>query len=178
MKVYRLKPVLEKYRALECVSDRGISLLLKLPESRVIEVWQPPQVAWTRGWPAGKEIADYPIFTVPAFSQAALLALKGLLDQSGEVLPLRGLGGRYAAFHLLKRSNALDRDKSQISVNPVSGIITAIRHAVFVRAMIESYPIFGVVGAVPSCIYVQQEFADLVRSNKLKGFDLEECEFR
>jgi hypothetical protein len=142
----------------------------------VAKEWARPHVDWVRDPNDGTKIADCPYFTVPAFSQRAVSVLRDLLENDGEILPLNGLNGEYVAFHLLRKSVALDLLKSKFERNSVSGIITIIWSAVFRRRLIEGFSIFGVVGAVRSCVYVSEEFAARLRSAGLDGYRLTECE--
>ena len=76
---------------------------------QLAEVWTTPQV---RGDVAAYN--DYPAdgSTVPVFSEKAVEALRPLLEPNGELLPLDSKVGRFFAFNVTSKCEALDIDKS------------------------------------------------------------------
>lgn len=132
------------------------------------EAWRPPRVEGRVS-----EFNDYPCLdmVLPAFSERAVDALRDLLEQSGELLPLAtSTDTRFFFFNILTVSDALDRPAASCEFwcDPPTTAID-IEHFVFDAGMVQGLSIFRI-RELPTSVLVTNTFVDRVESRRLQGF--------
>jgi hypothetical protein len=75
---------------------------------RLAPVWRAPKVSGRV-----RSFNDYPcVDSVPAFSERAVTALRGLLEKNGELLPVSSKLGRYYVYNITTVADVLDRKQT------------------------------------------------------------------
>lgn len=108
----------------------------------------------------------------PVYSERAISVLRDLLEPNGELLPIITDAGTYFVFNVLKISNALDRNLSQIPFPPPSSnkeTANGIDFHVFNSDELTGHAIFRV-REWPSPVYVTDEYKKRVEAASLNGF--------
>lgn len=108
------------------------------------------------------------------FSRRCVDALREILERHGKLFKASSGFGDYFAYFVSLEINALDEQKSIIRKN-ASGRINLVKKIAFKHELIEGIDIFQL-PELPMRAYVSESFVDIVRKEKLLGFDFVECE--
>jgi hypothetical protein len=188
MNVYELSPILDDPRFDEFDFDDRPSLLkndylyqdfkgehwmdrakLSWEPFPLSNLWTPQRVVGSVG-----EYVDYTrASSVPVFSLRATKVLHDLLEPNGElleILPKRSKT-RYFAYNIMKKSDALDLARSQVTFLPETGIETArrISYFAFNEEKLQSSAIFRI-REYPVISLVTETFKQRVEQAGLNGF--------
>ncbi|MCO8125236.1 hypothetical protein NHH03_26095 [Stieleria sp. TO1_6] len=136
------------------------------------DTWDCPEVIGSVS-----SLNDFPCVAcmVPAFSSRATDVLHGMLQASGEILPLSGDGKGFFAFNVLTKADVLNRGRSVLqwlgkSEQPMDcGIPATIEKYEFNDIDYSGYSFFRIPDDLSS-IYVTQQVFETISNNNLKGF--------
>ena len=122
-------------------------------------------------------LGDYPVFSVPAISQAAKIVLENQLDDLVQILPLEtGKLGKYYILNIINVLDCLDKQKSEIQyLSPSSEKIYKIKKWKFNEVLTnENSKIFVIQNQLGERIYINEDIKILIEENNLKGFVFKE----
>ena len=108
------------------------------------------------------------------FSTAAIAAISPLLDEYGELLPLKSNGGTFKLFNPTKILDALDEEASS-TTRFSDGRIMRISKYVFNLDVTDGVDIFKIPNLRVSPTFVSQRFVDLWNSAGLHGLRFNHC---
>lgn len=109
-------------------------------------------------------------------SKRGLNALKDILKDSVEIIPLQCKGREYFVVNILNIINALNYNKSEFEVFP-SGLVVDVTKYSFLKEKLEGVNIFKIFlndRISVTKIFVSETFKNIVEENELKGFKFEE----
>jgi hypothetical protein len=172
MNVYQWGSDLES-RWLTTSTESDIERLLFDGTSR-IEGWAAPKVQWIieNSRDAERSITDCPNLTpgVPALSAQAVLALKQLLAEAGELLPLDHGSHKYFALNVTKVLSALDETRSTIIRFPSSAQIMTVKTFAFFEEILSGSAVFKESELARSAVFCTDAFVQAVAAANLSGF--------
>jgi hypothetical protein len=148
-------------------------MLAKLRWDPLRDRWNPPPIRWLSEM-MDRKTCDFPTFRsgIWCLSHRAFEALGELLERSGELLPLEGLGGEYRAFNCLERYNALHHVKMEAEQarDPYFSISSTRSKIHLVRSRIGHADIFKIPQALTHT-FVSNRFKALYENASLTGLD-------
>jgi hypothetical protein len=107
--------------------------------------------------------------SAPVISERAKQAIESVSGVNVEILPLLELSGsKFYALNVLDETDALDRERSKLTLFRDSGAILSIEGAVFKFKLGQVPPIFKIRG-YGGVIFVSTLFAQAVRNARLTG---------
>ena len=104
------------------------------------------------------------------FSVRAVNALRGLLRENGEILPLCCSEGEYCMFNLTTSIDALDESNSEVERFKTDGSIMKINKYIFFADRLHGATIFKIQQSKAK-VFVTNNFRKIVFDNGLQGFD-------
>jgi hypothetical protein len=175
MTVYELRADAEAYRWLTMLLDVDFDVLAGLEGIPVGSAWERYAVEpIDDDLNAGKSLGDFPTLgTTPTFSQHAVDALRDMLLENGELLPLTSDAGQFYAYNVTRVVDALDEHRSELKRFRDGGIMRVIRHE-FRSEIVADLAIFKVPQLTRGPVFATDAFATRVREAHLKGFVFEE----
>jgi hypothetical protein len=136
--------------------------------TRMAHLWTPQPVSGRV-----RPYNDYPCVNllIPAFSERAIAALRDMLEQNGELLPVTSSVGSYCAYNITTVADVLDCDSSEIDWYDDKSIVlpSSILRYEFRSEKLDELSIFRLVED-PARIYVTNLFVERVRTHRLRGF--------
>jgi hypothetical protein len=170
MRVFELRPDVERYRWLTLVRESDFNVLSDLDGSPIATKWIPLPAEWIDDdLNAGKPQSDFPTLgTTPVFSGRAIDALVDLLVEHGELLPLAVVNGRYFVFNATRTVDALDEERSSI-VRFSTGRIMRVEKYAF-SEHVPLCPIFRI-PQLRAKVFVTDPFVERATDSALTGFD-------
>lgn len=128
-------------------------------------VWQPLPVAG-----AVAPFNDYPCLeiTSPVFSQRAVNALGSMLEENGELLPLKSDVGEFFAFVCLTKLDALDVERSRMRRLGPDRVSGRVYYYAFSDSQLFGASIFRI-PEQPNIYFVTDKFKDRVEQAGLNG---------
>lgn len=153
-------------------------LLAKLRWDPLRDRWTPPPIGWLPET-IKRKICDIPHFraTMWCLNARAVEALGEMLERSGELLPLDGLGGGYSAFNCLERYNALDHEamKARLAKDPYYSIASDRKFVPLLGDRIGDADIFKIPEAITQT-FVSARFKAAYDAAGLTGLDFHQTE--
>lgn len=130
-------------------------------------IWRPVKVEGRV-----REFNDYPCINllIPAFSERAVKALRNILEENGELLPLSSKLRKYFAYNVTTIADVLDGRKSTVEYYPDSRRAMWIERYEFRASKLKSLSIFAIPDD-PGQLYVTDVFRAAVETAGLDGFD-------
>jgi hypothetical protein len=165
------------YRPLIVEKEEDCDELLKFDGTSLRQTWQPIKVVYDTGDFGDLPKGDFPLLAthIPVFTSRASEALADLLDQHGELLPLKCRGAILQAYNVTTVVDILDFKRSKIKRFPSSGRIMNIERQVFYTENLPaSTPIFKIPQTPLMDVFVTKQFVDQVKRLKLTGFSFEQ----
>ncbi|MHC1724976.1 MAG: DUF1629 domain-containing protein [Syntrophobacteraceae bacterium] len=107
---------------------------------------------------------------IPVFSLKAMTALEPLVRQYGEFLKLAMKEQELYAFNVTKVVDALDMEMSDFKTFDDSSRIMYLKKIVLKEDVVQGLPIFKLIQMPLMDVYVNADFAEVVKKNGLKGF--------
>ena len=173
MAVRLLRADSDNYQAVFPVSQEGWDRLQLFDGSPVPKPWLPLRVQLFKGEPRGKalEVGDFPSLAthVPVFSASAVQALAGVLDSSGELLPLDCPEGTYYAFNVTRVLDVLDSTRAEVLYFKSSGRVRRVGRYAFREAECRDELIFKIPQVPLMDVFVTEHFVGLVGKAGLRG---------
>ncbi len=125
----------------------------------------------------GLKKGDFPDFAthIPVFSKNAISSMEEILSSYGQILPLNCSQGDYFAYNVTTVIDGLNEEKSEIIRIPTGKIMT-ITKFIINRDKLAGQYIFKLKRAELMDVFVTEDFVELVKKNKLSGFDFHEIE--
>ncbi len=155
-------------------------LLAKLRWDPVHDRWTPPPIGWLPET-IKRKVCDIPHFrtTMWCLNARAREALGGILERSGEILPLEGLDGGYSAFNCLERYNALDHEamKARFANDPYYSIASDRKFVPLLADRIGRADVFKIPEAITQT-FVTERFKAAYDGAGLTGLDFHRTEVR
>ncbi|WP_145391546.1 imm11 family protein [Stieleria neptunia] len=188
MTVYKLDKILDHplYEGFAFADQETSSFGEDFPEDDFDPVdsdklsWKPRSLAkdWKPRTVVGRvrPFNDFPCIalSIPAFSGRAVEAIRDLLEENGELLPVDFEGQCYFAYNVTtKLTDALDRKKSKIDWMPgKDATALEVERYAFSPEKLRGQSIFRL-AEDPAVILVTDVFAQRVTDHGLNGFDLQ-----
>lgn len=174
MRVFRLGSDSDKYEALTTADEDTPAFRFdgtpKGDSWRPVRVWPEHDPNRKRQRPPG----DFPsLLRPPVFSRRAVDCIGDVLRANGELLPLDCESGEYYVYNVTNLTDALDEDRSQINRGE-DGRVWSVWNPHFRPEALEGELIFKLVQHPTGDVYVTDEFVELVRMHRLKGFKFRE----
>jgi len=110
------------------------------------------------------------VWTSPALSVSAAVALRGLLKVNGQLLPLRANAQDYHVYSAYILAEALDERASQLQRFPSSGRVMQVDHFAFRAEVVARAGIFKIAQLPRAFTFVTDSFLSVVEAAGLTGF--------
>jgi len=177
MNVYTLRPDSDHYQAIELETDEAWDPFLDRFDGRAIGgAWWHPRIEILREVPRDYDLlpGDFPSLggIIPVFSQKAVSALRDLLEENGELLPLVCDEGEYFAYNVTRIVDALDEKQSSVDRFATGNIMGISRYHLQSTAL-DSLTIFKLPQSARVETYVTDTFVDRASKGGLVGFDFQ-----
>jgi hypothetical protein len=175
-RVWRLGAGADGFCGLALVRNVDVKALHEFRGLSLRQGWRPYAVEPIDDDPVlGQVLGDYArLGTVPTFSERAVVGLRAILEENGELLPLDvKRGSRYYAYNVTRVADVLDEHRSDLERFRSGKVMIINRHA-FRLDQMHGLTIFKIPQMVASSVYVTDSFVDQVRDLGLRGFDFEE----
>lgn len=141
------------------------------------KAWMPPEIELFNQDYEEKSCSDMPGFYAhPVFSEKATEALKQVLIENGELLPLPYSSGMYYLYNTTKIIDVLNESESKVK-RYSSGRIMRVLEYQFVCEKLKGVKIFKIPQLISSVPLVTDEFVDQVKSNNLSGLLFKKISF-
>jgi hypothetical protein len=178
MRVFGLRPDVERFRWLDLVNSPEFNILSELNDQPAGSAWKVLSAEWIEDdLNAGKPKSDFPTLgTTPVFSQRAVDELLDLLVENGELLPLAVEDGSYFVYNVTREVDALDEDRSELVRFSTGGVMRIARYE-FDPDQVEGLTIFKIPQSRAK-IFVTDAFVGRVRAARLTGFDFSQIWMR
>ena len=176
--VFVLRADVDHYVAFLACTDKGWEKFELFDGRPLLATWSPVEVEEDHEEGRGdRPNGDFPSLLrhVPVFSARAVEALRPILSASGEILPLtckKCRGGPYFAFNVKRFLNVLDRDRSKIKYFSTGRVMRVLKYELVENLLTDS-AIFKIPEMARSEVFVDDQFASAVASERLTGFSLE-----
>lgn len=176
MRIYNLKSDIIKFQTLTFSKESDAAKILDFFTGIPIkEKWFDIQTKiYLEGDKPKKPASDFPSFGAgrPILSAKAVEALKDILLNNGEILPitLEGKKDSYYAFNTTTIIDALDEEKS-IVTRFKNGSVMQINKYEFIPDKLKGLTIFKIPQLVRNTVYVTDKFVTRVKKENLTGFD-------
>lgn len=170
--VYELRADPDRFRRLTMVRESDSGILAELRGRPVGRAWEPLEVETIEERPEDRALplADFRVVGgAPTFSRRAVDALRDLLGENGELLPLRSTHGAWYLCNVTRVIDALDERGSYVVYVTTGRRIMAVRPQLFYPERL-SAPVFKVPQR-PSRVYVTGAFVARVQAAGLTGFE-------
>ncbi len=173
MQLFRYIPDPDRFRSFQVPSESAERVVSLFFEDRsVAQSWAEIDVV-----PVGQTDAptgDFPCLNnygkIPLCSTRAWSALKGILQEYVEPLPLRGEdGSELLLLNVMVTIDAIDLQRSEFSVNAATGRVDRIYKCVFKEQLVSGKPIFKTPLRNGAELFVSEEFRIAVESHRLDG---------
>jgi hypothetical protein len=173
MTVYELLADANRYESLDFLSvEVFMGFFGSFDGKLMADRWTAPEVRLARERKhRGRPASDYPFLCagLAVFSERAVAALRDLLEDAGEILPLPSPDGSYSACNVTRVVDALDREQSEIAYFD-DGRIMHVRRYVFLADRLADVPLFKLAGFEKGRIYVTDAFVQRAKEHGLVGF--------
>ncbi len=183
MRLFILRADSNRYQGLVFQSSGNYNMLNQFDGRILSDTWRSPVVEILHNDELGQDLlpSDFPSFAthVPVFSSRAVGALRGLLEENGEILPLSCDEGEYIAFNVTEIVDALHEPTSTIKRFQSSGRIMDVLTHNFLIDRLYGAIIFKIPQVPLMNVYVTDRFRDIVTASDLQGFRFDQVwEFR
>lgn len=162
------------YEMLRPIDDDGFDRFDRVNGKPQSKKWKPIRVQRIRATrrEAGRPSDSPFVFAsgVMVFRRSAIDALRDILDNYGELLPLQDAEGVELYAYNPRALDALDHVLTRGS-RDARGLISLARHHVFFPSMVEGVDIFRLKEEKAGSIYVGEKFLQRWKQAKLKGLD-------
>ena len=173
MKIYQLHEDFDRYEVLSYSNPQDSMRIQNWFCGKPIgERWVPLRVEILRDKEhKDRPSSDFPGFGAgkPTFSHRAVEALRDLLADNGELLPLDCKDGNYWVFNVTRVIDGLDEENSDVE-RFSSGRIMAVERFAFYPDKVRDLSIFKIPQFPKGGAYVTDSFTNRVKSANLTGF--------
>jgi hypothetical protein len=166
MALYVYTPDSDNYDSLALASSNAVDRLRSFDGRPLAKGWRPLTVRIVKA----QRRSDFPslVSHVPVFNERALKALRPLLGDTVEALPLKCAEGAFFAINVLDVTDCLDMDRSEMKLYPSGGIMYITRH-VFDEGCAEGKHMFKITQGPLHETYVSDAFRQHVERARLTG---------
>lgn len=169
MKIWKLRAIDEKYDDLRPVNGYSADELQSFDGRSHKEEWIPKKVKRLEPEKNLKLGDGLQCMGVSTFSQKAIEALFELIKNDVEILPLICDEGSFSMINVTTVLNATNYEKAEYKTFDDGRILRFIKYA-FRESTIEGHSIFKIVDEPISCVFVTDDFVNLVKESNLEGF--------
>ncbi len=172
MKVYVLRPDVNKYRSLLYGSEKGIVEFSRRFDGRTIKYTWTGKERKFEFYKAPRLVGDFPGLSshIPVFNRKAVNALADMLEGNGELLPITCDGEDYFLFNVTRVVDTLNEENSQVKRFSSGRIMYIVRYSFFPNRLV-GLKVFKIPQAVLMDVLVTDDFVERVKATKLKGFE-------
>lgn len=172
MMVFKLASDLSRYTMLGAVDERDVEAGLQFDGSVLGDRWKAYSVSPIVGELEGQtEVGDFSELygVVPVFSARAVERLRTLLEESGELLPLRSSSGAYFAYNVTRIVDALDIERTK-AVWLAPGRILDVAEYAFIPERLCGASIFKLPQQLSGPVFVTDHFIESLGRAGITGF--------
>lgn len=169
MKIYRLDANADRYQCFIMGTGSLFEFSRQFRGHSIKNTWNPPTIIIDPDSVRSPK-GDFPslIASVPIFSRRAVTALRDILEENGELLPVTIVGEEYFVFNATRVVDAFDEENSNFHCYDDGRIFMIDHHSFFPRKL--AGLIMFKIPQFRRDVYVTDTFVERVKTAGLKGF--------